>query len=48
LNETSGKLFYKALIRAHLEYGAVIWSPFRKGEIEKIERVQHRATKLEI
>jgi ribonuclease P/MRP protein subunit RPP40 len=47
LNETSGKLLYKALVRPHLEYGAVIWSPFRKGEIEKIERVQHRAIKLE-
>jgi hypothetical protein len=47
LNETTGKLLYKSLVRPHLEYGAVIWSPFKKEEIDKIERVQHRATKLE-
>ena len=47
LNETTGKLLYKSLVRPHLIYGAVIWSPFKKEEIDKIERVQHRATKLE-
>ena len=47
LKETTGKLLYKSLERPHLEYGAVIWNPFKKGEIDKIERVQHRTTKLE-
>ncbi len=47
LNETTTKLLYKSLIvRPHLEYGAVLWNPFRKGDIDFIERVQHRATKI--
>ena len=39
-------LLYKSLIRPHLEYGAVIWSPQWIGEIDKLESVQHRATKI--
>jgi ribonuclease P/MRP protein subunit RPP40 len=39
-------LLYKSLIRPHLEYGAVIWSPQWIREIDKLESVQHRATKI--
>ena len=39
-------LLYNSLIRPHLEYGAVVWSPHRQGEIDKLEKVQHRATKI--
>ena len=37
---------YKALIRPRLEYAATVWSPRRVREIDLIEAVQRRATKL--
>ena len=37
---------YKALIRPHLEYGQVIWSPQFIRQSKKIENVQRRATRL--
>jgi len=37
---------YKTLIRPQLEYGNLIWHPRFKKDIESIERVQKRATKL--
>ena len=37
---------YKTLIRPHLAYGNVIWSPLYKKDIEAIEMAQKRATKL--
>lgn len=37
---------YKTLIRPHLEYGNIIWYPRYKKDIEAIERVQKRSTKL--
>ena len=37
---------YKSLVRRHLEYGNPIWGPFYQGDIDKLEAVQRRATKM--
>ena len=37
---------YKALIRPHLEYGQIIWSPQFIRQSKLLENVQRRATKL--
>ena len=42
----SFKLLFKALVRPHLEYGAPIWNPATLREINRIEGVQRRATKM--
>ena len=37
---------YKAIVRPILEYGVTIWSPYRKGDIDAVESVQRRATRI--
>jgi hypothetical protein len=39
-------LLFTALVRPHLEYGNVVWHPFLLKDIQMIEKVQHRATKM--
>ena len=37
---------YKVFVRPHLEYCVQAWSPYLKKNIELIEKVQHRFTKM--
>ena len=37
---------YKSMVRSHLDYCFPVWSPYRKGDIEALEKVQKRATKM--
>jgi len=41
-------MIYKVLVHPYVEYTNSIWSPHKKGDIEAIEKVQKRATKLVI
>jgi len=38
--------YYEGRVRSHLEYANSVWYPKRKSHIDKLERVQKRATKL--
>jgi len=39
---------YTSLVRPHLDYASSVWCPYKIGDIEDIEKVQKRATKLVI
>jgi len=39
-------LLYKTMVRSHLDYCCSIWAPYKKGDIEALEKVQKRATKF--
>ena len=45
-NKRTVLAFYKALVRPLLEYSAQFWSPVRRIDVEQLEKVQARATKL--
>ena len=39
-------LLYKNMVRSQLDYCSSVWSPYKKGDIDAIEKVQKRATKV--
>ena len=39
-------LLFKGIVRPHLEYAQSVWSPHSTGQIDRLEDVQRRATKL--
>ena len=46
LDTTILKQLFIALVRPHLEYGNVVWYPQFKKDVDKIEGIQRRATRL--
>jgi len=37
---------YNSMVRSYLDYCSSVWAPYRKGDIEALEKVQRRATKI--
>ena len=46
LDNRTFSLLFKALVRLHLEYASSVWSPYKKKDINSIENVQRRATRM--
>jgi len=46
LSISSFVLVYKSLVRSHLDYSNSVWTPYRKPDIETLETVQKKATKI--
>lgn len=40
------RTLYCALVRSQLEYCTIVWSPFTTRNINKLERIQRRASKF--
>ena len=40
------RLLYVSLVRPHLEFAVPVWNPYLKKDIEKLEDIQHKVTRL--
>ena len=45
-DESTLKTLYCSLVRSNLEYCSVVWWPFTKRNVNKLERIQRRATRF--
>jgi len=34
------------MVRSHLDYCSSVWAPYKKGDVEALEKVQKKATKI--
>ena len=41
-------LYNKSMVRSHLDYCRSVWNPYHKGDIEALEKVLKRATKISL
>ena len=46
VNQEIFQILYSTLVRPNLEYAGQVWNPYQKGEKEKIQKIQRRATKM--
>ena len=46
ITQDSFNILYKTYIRPHIEYCIQAWSPYYAKDIDMLEKIQHRATKL--
>jgi len=46
MSRTASAMLYKALVRTHVEYANSIWSPYKKVDIEAIEKSSKESNKI--
>ena len=45
-SEESNLPLYKSIVRSHLDYCVQAWRPHYRKDIDKLEKVQRRATRM--